>query len=94
MCSFIRLKMKSNVVLKQLSIGISNSDQSYTPQLVGVSVGKSPHFLKEIKEVRVPRYKCNFYPDNYNWENTLFLYSCEYCASLHVTNLHVAMTAL
>ncbi|XP_066271165.1 zinc finger ZZ-type and EF-hand domain-containing protein 1-like [Branchiostoma lanceolatum] len=49
-----RIHMKPNVVLKQLAIHVQSSDQSYMPQTVTVSVGKSPTSLHEIKEVRIP----------------------------------------
>ncbi|XP_064626439.1 zinc finger ZZ-type and EF-hand domain-containing protein 1-like isoform X2 [Lineus longissimus] len=51
---WIRLWMKSNVVLKQLSVAISMGDQSYMPQLITVSVGRSPNNLVEIKEIKIP----------------------------------------
>jgi hypothetical protein len=48
--------MKSNVVVKQLSINVCSSDQSYMPEIVTVSVAKGPnHNMKEIREVRVAR---------------------------------------
>ena len=47
--------MKNNVVLKQLSIGVSTTDQSYMPELIIISVGKNSDRLREIKEIRVPR---------------------------------------
>ena len=46
--------MKSNVVVKQLSITVCGSDQSYMPEIVVVSVAKgASHNLKEIREVRI-----------------------------------------
>ncbi|KAI8488214.1 Zinc finger ZZ-type and EF-hand domain-containing protein 1 [Branchiostoma belcheri] len=51
---WVRIHMKPNVVLKQLAIHVQSSDQSYMPQTVTVSVGKSPTSLHEIKEVRIP----------------------------------------
>ncbi|CAH1794732.1 unnamed protein product [Owenia fusiformis] len=52
---WIKLHIRNNVVIKQLSIGVSASDQSYMPQLVTVSVGKTTHGqLREVKEVRIP----------------------------------------
>ena len=50
---WIRLRMRSGVVIKQLHIAVNASDQSYMPQLVSVSVGNSVHSLHEIKEVRI-----------------------------------------
>ncbi|XP_014663078.1 PREDICTED: zinc finger ZZ-type and EF-hand domain-containing protein 1-like [Priapulus caudatus] len=52
--SYLSLRIRNNVLLKQLVITVATSDQSYMPQLVSVSVGKTPDKLKEIKEVRVP----------------------------------------
>ena len=51
---WIRLRMRSGVVIKQLHIAVNASDQSYMPQLLSVSVGNSVHSLHEIKEVRIP----------------------------------------
>ncbi|CAE1249578.1 Zinc finger ZZ-type and EF-hand domain-containing protein 1 [Acanthosepion pharaonis] len=53
---WIRLRIKNNVVIKQLIINVSSLDQSYMPQIVSVSVGKSVSTLKEIKEVRIPNH--------------------------------------
>ncbi|XP_012939826.1 zinc finger ZZ-type and EF-hand domain-containing protein 1 [Aplysia californica] len=50
---FIRLRIKPNVVLKTLSIGVMATDQSYMPELVTVSVGQSVGNLREINEVKV-----------------------------------------
>ena len=52
-----RLRMRNNVVIKQLSVSVSASDQSYMPQVITVSVGKNCHSLREIKEVRIPRWE-------------------------------------
>ena len=51
---WIRLRVRSGVVIKQLHIAVNASDQSYMPQLVSVSVGNSVHSLHDIKEVRIP----------------------------------------
>lgn len=49
-----RLRIKKNVVIKQLSINVSASDQSYMPEIVTVSVSKGrSHNLKEIREVKI-----------------------------------------
>ncbi|XP_077980047.1 zinc finger ZZ-type and EF-hand domain-containing protein 1-like [Glandiceps talaboti] len=68
---WVRLRMKSNVVLKQLSINVASVDQSYMPQLVSVSVGKVPTVLVEIKEVRIP---CNVTGDVLLIENAKLTY--------------------
>ncbi|XP_077868975.1 zinc finger ZZ-type and EF-hand domain-containing protein 1-like [Saccoglossus kowalevskii] len=68
---WIRLRMKSNVVLKQLSVNVASSDQSYMPQLMSVSVGKAPSALQEIKEVRIP---CNVTGDVVLIENAKLNY--------------------
>ena len=43
-------------MIKQLSIGVSSSDQSYMPQYVVVLVGRQPADLHEIKETRIQAY--------------------------------------
>eukprot|EP00106_Octopus_bimaculoides_P005363 XP_014772805.1 PREDICTED: zinc finger ZZ-type and EF-hand domain-containing protein 1-like [Octopus bimaculoides] len=53
---WIRLRIKNNVVIKQLSMNVSSLDQSYMPQLVSISVGKTTSLLKEIKELRIPNH--------------------------------------
>ncbi|XP_071105472.1 zinc finger ZZ-type and EF-hand domain-containing protein 1-like isoform X1 [Haliotis cracherodii] len=50
---WIRLRMRNNVVIKQLSVSVASSDQSYMPELVMVSAGRSPRALRELKEVRI-----------------------------------------
>lgn len=50
-----RLHIKSNIMLKHLSIGVVSTDQSYMPELVTVSVGQSPNKLREIKEVKIDK---------------------------------------
>ena len=54
---WIRLRMRTGVLIKQLSIAVAHSDQSYMPQLVTVSVGRSSDKLKEVKEVRIARWE-------------------------------------
>eukprot|EP00079_Xenopus_tropicalis_P033324 XP_017947095.1 PREDICTED: zinc finger ZZ-type and EF-hand domain-containing protein 1 isoform X2 [Xenopus tropicalis] len=51
---WIRLKMKPDVVLRQLSIAVSAADQSYMPQHVAVAVGRNPSNLQEVREVHIP----------------------------------------
>ncbi|OCT92341.1 zinc finger ZZ-type and EF-hand domain-containing protein 1 [Xenopus laevis] len=51
---WIRLKMKPDVVLRQLSIAVSAADQSYMPQHVGVAAGRNPSNLQEVREVHIP----------------------------------------
>ena len=47
--------MKSNVVVKQLSVSVNASDQSYMPQLISVAVGRTSSLnMREIKEIRIP----------------------------------------
>lgn len=50
--------MRPNVVLKQLSINVGSSDQSYMPQHVVVSAGRDDQNLREISDSRIPRYCC------------------------------------
>jgi peptidase E len=47
--------MKNNVVIKQLSVSVSSSDQSYMPELIIVSGGRSFRALRELKEIRIAR---------------------------------------
>ncbi|XP_064597879.1 zinc finger ZZ-type and EF-hand domain-containing protein 1-like [Liolophura sinensis] len=51
---WIRLRMKTGLVLKQLSVEVAAGDQSYMPQTITVSVGKTVHNLREIRVIRVP----------------------------------------
>ncbi|KAK3090627.1 hypothetical protein FSP39_013259 [Pinctada imbricata] len=52
---FIRLHIKNNVVIKNLSIAVASSDSSYMPELITVSAGKNFRSLRTIKEVRISR---------------------------------------
>ena len=47
--------MKSNVVIKTLSVTVQSSDSSYMPELVSVTAGRNTRSLREIKEVRIAR---------------------------------------
>ena len=47
--------MKSNIIMKHLSIGVSSSDESYMPELITISVGSTPAKLREIKEIKVEK---------------------------------------
>ncbi|XP_068674922.1 zinc finger ZZ-type and EF-hand domain-containing protein 1-like [Montipora foliosa] len=51
---WIRLRMRPNVVLKQLSINVGSSDQSYMPQHVVVTAGRDDQNLKAIGDCRIP----------------------------------------
>lgn len=51
---WIRLRMKSNVIIKRLSIGVASTDQSYMPMLVAILVGRDVNDLHEIKETKIP----------------------------------------
>ncbi|XP_027043421.1 zinc finger ZZ-type and EF-hand domain-containing protein 1-like isoform X1 [Pocillopora damicornis] len=51
---WIRLRMRPNVVLKQLSINVGSSDQSYMPQHVVVTAGRDEQNLREISDCRIP----------------------------------------
>ncbi|XP_044141120.1 zinc finger ZZ-type and EF-hand domain-containing protein 1 isoform X2 [Bufo gargarizans] len=51
---WIRLRMKSDVVLRHLSIAVCAADQSYMPQQVAVAVGRNPSSLQEVREVHIP----------------------------------------
>nr|XP_014350788.1 PREDICTED: zinc finger ZZ-type and EF-hand domain-containing protein 1 [Latimeria chalumnae] len=51
---WIRLRMKSNILLSFLSIAVAADDQSYMPQQVTVSAGRNPNKLQEIREIHIP----------------------------------------
>ena len=51
---WIRLRMRSNVVVKELSINVASADQSYMPQRVVVSGGRDEMNLRELNDVRIP----------------------------------------
>ena len=47
--------MRSNVVIKNLSISVASSDSSYMPEQISVTAGRNTRNLREIKDVRIPR---------------------------------------
>ncbi|KAI0221571.1 Zinc finger ZZ-type and EF-hand domain-containing protein 1 [Lamellibrachia satsuma] len=51
---WIRLRIKNNVVIRQLCVGVAASDQSYMPQFITISVGKNCRSQREVKEIRIP----------------------------------------
>ncbi|RUS90802.1 hypothetical protein EGW08_001421, partial [Elysia chlorotica] len=53
---WIRLRIKNNIIIKHLSIGVHSSDESYMPELVTISVGPSSIRLREIKEIKVEKH--------------------------------------
>ncbi|KAM8975776.1 zinc finger ZZ-type and EF-hand domain-containing protein 1 [Pelodytes ibericus] len=53
---WIRLRMKTNAVLRHLSIFVCSADQNYMPQQVAVAVGRNPSNLVEVREVHIPRH--------------------------------------
>ncbi|XP_078317573.1 zinc finger ZZ-type and EF-hand domain-containing protein 1-like isoform X2 [Crassostrea virginica] len=53
---WIRLHIKTNVVIKNLSVTVASSDSSYMPELISVSAGKNFRTLRSIKEVNIPSY--------------------------------------
>lgn len=53
--------MKSNVIIKRLSIGVASTDQSYMPMLVAILVGRDVNDLHEIKETKIPAYVFTFF---------------------------------
>ncbi|KAM5180064.1 zinc finger ZZ-type and EF-hand domain-containing protein 1 [Mantella aurantiaca] len=57
---WIRLRMKSDVVLRHLSIAVCSGDQSYMPQQVAVAVGRNPSNLQEVREVHIPSHIVGF----------------------------------
>lgn len=52
--SFLRLKMKPDVVLRRLAIAVASNDHSYMPQLVSIAVGRNRRSLQEIRDIRIP----------------------------------------
>ena len=52
---WVRLRLKSGVSLKHLSIEVARQDQSYMPQHVIVSTGRSLSAMKDIRDIRVPK---------------------------------------
>ncbi|XP_065066167.1 zinc finger ZZ-type and EF-hand domain-containing protein 1-like isoform X1 [Rhopilema esculentum] len=51
---WVRLKIAPNVVIRQLSINVASSDESYMPHVVVVSAGRDIYHLTEIIEMKVP----------------------------------------
>lgn len=47
--------MLPGVMVKELSINVKSSDDSYMPKIVTISVGHVENSLKEIKRVSIPR---------------------------------------
>ena len=54
--SSVRVQMLPGIRLKNFSVGLSTSDDSYMPKTIAVSVGNTPTNLKEIKQYSIPRY--------------------------------------
>ena len=54
LCLF-RLTIPPNVVIKQLSMYVVASDQSYMPHHVVVHGGKDESNLRELNDVRIPK---------------------------------------
>ena len=50
------MKMRPNVVVKQLSINVASADQSYMPQHVVMTAGRDDANLREISDVRIPNH--------------------------------------
>jgi len=48
--------MKSDVIIQQLFIKVLLGDSSYKPQHVVISAGSDLNDLREINNVRIPRY--------------------------------------
>ena len=49
-----RLKIAPNVVIRQLSINVASSDESYMPQQIVVSAGRDIYHLTGLNDVKIP----------------------------------------
>jgi hypothetical protein len=52
---WIRIHMLPGISLKDLSIGLCSSDDSYMPKSISVSIGNAVSSLKEVKTYNIPR---------------------------------------
>jgi len=50
-----RLAIKSGVNIRELGIGVKESDMSYMPEHIEVLAGDNVNNLRKINEVHVPR---------------------------------------
>ena len=50
-----RIHMLPGVMVKELSVNVKSSDDSYMPKSFTISVGQTENHLKEVKRVSVPR---------------------------------------
>ena len=50
-----RVHMLPGIKASEVLLSVNTTDESYMPATVVVSVGNSPHYLKEIKTVNIPK---------------------------------------
>ena len=53
--SFSRLTIPANVVIKQLSMYVVSSDQSYMPHHVVIHGGRDEESFRELNDVKIPK---------------------------------------
>lgn len=71
--------MLPGIRLKNFSVGLSTSDDSYMPKTIAVLVGNTPTNLKEIKQYSIPRYVIYMYMYILCVCVLLFLHVCTFC---------------
>ena len=54
-CIIYRLQMLPGMTVRELSISVQSSDDSYMPSTVVISVGHSVKNMMEIKTIKIPR---------------------------------------
>ena len=57
-----RLKIAPNVVIRQLSINVASTDESYMPQHVIVAAGRDSYHLTDLNDIKIPAHFTGNYP--------------------------------
>lgn len=52
---WVRVHMLPGIKVSEVLLSVNTSDESYMPATVVVSVGNSPHYLKEIRTINIPK---------------------------------------
>lgn len=52
---WVRVHMLPGIKVSEVLISVNTTDESYMPANIVVSVGNSPHYMKEIKTVNIPK---------------------------------------
>ena len=52
---WVRVHMLPGIKISEVLLSVNTSDESYMPATVVVSVGNSPHYLKEIRTINIPK---------------------------------------